>query len=269
MEKNEMISVIIPTYNPDKYIEKCLDSLSRQTLQHDQFEVVVVLNGCKEPYFSMLNDILAGMSFRSSVVYTEIKGVSNARNVGLRKACGRYICFMDDDDWVSETFLESLANSMDCDRCMVVSNVKDYDEYKNLFIEGYLAKAFCRNKGKKYISFFSGRSFFSTVWCKLIDRQIIGNAEFDPDFRLGEDSLFMFQISKNVNTIKLTSSEAIYYRRLRKESASRSKKSYSENLKNICSLLNAFISIYISNIFSYSFLLFVSRIVATCIKLWK
>ena len=103
------ITVIIPTYKPKEYLWDCLNSFMNQTFSKDKFEVVLVLNGCKEPYNS---DILSYINTHSYVninyIQTDVGGVSYARNIGIDKAKGTYITFVDDDDLVSECYLSEL-----------------------------------------------------------------------------------------------------------------------------------------------------------------
>ena len=84
------ISVIIPTYEPRAYLWECLDSLVAQTFSKDDFEVLLVLNGCSEPYKS---NIEAYIEKRKEIInirftQTDIPGVSNARNIALDNATG-------------------------------------------------------------------------------------------------------------------------------------------------------------------------------------
>ena len=104
------ISVIIPTYKPQAYLWECLDSMVAQTFPKEEFEVILVLNGCTEPYKSDFERYIftkmAGMNVQ--FIHTEQGGVSNARNRGLDVAKGEYIAFVDDDDYVSPAYLEEL-----------------------------------------------------------------------------------------------------------------------------------------------------------------
>ena len=79
------ISVIIPTFRPQEYLWECLDSLKAQTLSSDLYEIIIVLNGEKHPYWQQIEEYISDMSgFR--LIYSQERGVSNARNTGLDKA---------------------------------------------------------------------------------------------------------------------------------------------------------------------------------------
>ena len=104
------ISVIIPTYKPQSYLWECLDSIVQQTFPKEHFEVILVLNGCTEPYKSMIEKYIAekmqGMNM--NFIHTEESGVSNARNLALDVAVGEYITFLVDDDYISDCTLSEL-----------------------------------------------------------------------------------------------------------------------------------------------------------------
>ena len=108
------ISVIIPTYKPQNYLWECLESLKMQTFPKGDFEIILVLNGCNEPYYSHIEDYLS-LNMSDNVVnfiHVEQGGVSNARNVALNCARGEYIAFVDDDDFISPSYLEELYAKM-------------------------------------------------------------------------------------------------------------------------------------------------------------
>ena len=103
------ISVIVPSYKPQSYTWECLDSLCNQTIDKSQYEVIVVLNGCNEPYNAVLKQYLdKHPEINWNYIQTDTPGVSNARNIGIDIAKGEYITFLDDDDFVSPSYLECL-----------------------------------------------------------------------------------------------------------------------------------------------------------------
>ena len=104
------ITAIIPTYKPGDYLLDCLKSIEAQTFSSYQYEVIVILNGCKEPYLNMIENyqrhLLRIKNLR--IIQTDLPGVSNARNIGIDNAKGDYITFIDDDDIISPSFFEGL-----------------------------------------------------------------------------------------------------------------------------------------------------------------
>ena len=109
------ISVITPTYKPGSYVWECLDSVYNQTFSGKRYEVIIILNGCNEPYYSQIEEYISSHSDRCafSLIQTDVPGVSNARNIGIEKSNGTYLTFVDDDDVISENYLEELLNVSD------------------------------------------------------------------------------------------------------------------------------------------------------------
>lgn len=263
-----MISVIIPSYRPGNYIWKCLDSLNEQTLSKSEFEVIIVLNGCNEPYVEFLSKGISnypGLQIR--LLHTEVGGVSNARNIGLDNARGEYIAFIDDDDWVSPIYLKDML-SMVKENSIVASNEIDYNEDTEAEGASYITRAYQRCKAHGCVSLFKGRSLMSSSCCKLIPQSVIDGKRFDTSFTLSEDSLFMTSISSKVKTIIPSDERCIYYRRVHQTSASR-KAPLSIRRNQVKRLVRANIKLYLQDVVNNDLLFFISRIVAAMLKLIK
>lgn len=261
------VSVIIPSFRPGDYITECLDSVINQTLSKNDYEIIIVLNGEKEPYLSMIKNIIIGHN-NITVKYTSLAGVSNARNIGLDNARGEYITFIDDDDYVSPHYLEALLKSVNNlhEGAIVCSDVRTFDENSNIG-EDYISHAFKKAvQTPQNNSIFKRRSFLSSSCCKLIPIKIIANRRFNPNVKLTEDALFMALISDKINTVLTSSEHAVYYRRLRSESASRSNEKFFNKLCRKFSMIKLFTSIYIKGFPHYNFTFFLSRIIAVSIK---
>ena len=261
-----VLSIIIPTYKPDGYLFECLDSVLNQTLAQNLYEVIIVLNGPRNPYVDDILNYAKGYN-NLSLLYEEIAGVSVARNTGLDAARGEYVCFIDDDDIVSSNYLASLLSKANKE-ILVISDVKNFTSNISLSFNDYISDAFFKFKSKDANSIFLKRSFLSSACCKLIPKNLIGNFRFNAHFKIGEDALFMFSISKGVKKIVL-SDDAIYYRRCRNGSASRVKRPIIFRLKNSLMQMLEYTRVYIRNPFDYNFFLYLSRIVASVIHIGK
>lgn len=263
-----IVSVIIPSYKPQNYLYECLTSLRNQTLSSEKFEILLILNGCCEPYKSQIeNYLLEHNIVNLRLIQIDQAGVSNARNVGLDKACGDYICFIDDDDIVSSRYLEVLLADAKQDT-IVVSNVRTfYSSLSDLGLD-YLSYAY-NNYSDSPENIFANRHFLSSACCKIISKYVIADHRFDSNVRVGEDSLFMFLISDKISRVILANNSAIYYRRLREGSALRVKKSFIERLVIVSRLVFGYTRIYLSRPFFYNFLLYVSRLFAAFLKLYR
>ena len=102
------VSIIIPVYNCERYLKKCLDSLLKQTLK--DIEIICINDGSTDNSIKILQKY-ADKDARILIIDQENKGVSAARNAGVEKAAGEFIGFVDSDDWVNLTFYEKLYNA--------------------------------------------------------------------------------------------------------------------------------------------------------------
>lgn len=251
------VSIIIPTFKPGLYIFQCLESIKRQTYKED-LEVIIVLNGIRDPFFDDISDYISN-NHVFSLYFTPLKGVSSARNLGLSVSSGKYIMFIDDDDYVNETYVEDLLCKA-TDSSLVLSNVKGFlDNCDGVFIDDYLSSPFELNK--KNISVFEAKSAFSSSCAKLIPRSSINNITFPCDISIGEDAFFMFKVSSSIRNIELSHS-SLYFRRIRKDSVSKKKYSFIYLLENRCLLIRYYTIYYIHNFHNIRFSFFVNRICA-------
>lgn len=256
------ISVIVPTYKPQAYLWECLDSIYNQTFPKSDYELVLVLNGCNEPYNTQILDWLSKHK-NLSVQFFQIDtgGVSNARNIALDNAKGEYVTFIDDDDLISTAYLKELYekatpdtvslcypyafNDGDIEKQLPYSITKAYD---------YICKHKCKNLSSM------ARKYFSGPCMKLIPMSFIHDRRYDVRFKNGEDSLFMFLISDKIDKVSFTSKDAIYYRRFRENSACTRSKTKREIIANKMNMIKAYISIYLRKPQKYSLLFFITRL---------
>lgn len=250
------ISVIIPTYKPGPYLRECLISLYRQTLEKSSYQILLILNGCNEPYRSELDTFISThlVGLDIELIQTDAPGVSNARNLGLRRMRGQYVAFVDDDDVLSANYLEGLQ-SVAGEEIVAVSNVKTFTHEIDITSDDYISRAFSRYYGKGPLKSLQMRKFLSSACAKLISRKIIGGHRFDPKLKKSEDAIFMLQISCNIKSIKLSSPEVIYYRRLRQESASRVRGSWRDINTNYFHAVRKSLACSLKKPFEYNHLL--------------
>lgn len=259
------ISVILPTYKPRHYLWECLSSINKQTLPKKCYEVIIVINGCKEPYFSEVSnycrDYLRDVQVR--IIQIDEGGVSLARNVALDIAQGDFITFIDDDDIISNNYLEELLNHSDSEGCVGICRIVAFRDKLNHQLytipnnyNRYVAI-------KEYKQLYKLSSFFSGPTVKLFHRSIIGERRFNMNFKNGEDALFNFLVSDKITKVSFASSTAIYYRRVRDGSASTaSYNTKSYRAKNCFNLICAFSYIYFKSPLQYSLLFYITRIMA-------
>lgn len=260
------ISVIIPSYKPREYIWECLDSLYNQTLDKADFEIILVLNGCNEPWNSQIKNWLSThKSLQCNFIQTDTPGVSNARNIALDAARGEYITFIDDDDYVSHEYLECLLDAATQYSVSVSDSIAFFDDTKCEIPTYTPHLAYQRNIGEKTLSILHARAIFNGPWMKLLNRSFIHGIRFDTSMSVGEDSLFMFGISKNIKRVALASPKAVYYRRYRAGSAVMTNRKVSYWIKNALRCSIKYCKIYFKDPFSYDIRLFI-RILLSNIK---
>ena len=219
---DKKVSVIVPTFNPGDYIYECFNSIKKQSLSSSLFELIVVLNGDKEPYFSSLSTYLATSGIQYKLEYTSSPGVSNARNIGIEKSQYPYICFVDDDDVLSPKYLESLLANAD-EEVLSICNIKAFINTIENSSTGFFLSEYLHNYPTGHIlkPGFLTRSILSVPVAKLFPKQSIGNRKYNCKINNGEDSLFVTTISNKIKSLVVCDSDAVYYVRLRKGSASR------------------------------------------------
>ncbi len=259
------LTIIIPTYKPQTYLWECFASLSAQTLSKECFEVLLVLNGCNEPYKSDIERHIAenmqGVAVR--LIQTDTPGVSNARNIGIEEASGEYIAFIDDDDYVSPTYLEELM-SQAAPGTVVFSDVLPFDDETGAISEEYfMHRSYLRNVSVVSPTLFGVRALLNGPCNKVLHRDIIGECRFNPRFRNSEDSLMMLEISDKIRHLKFTSESAVYYYRQRSNSASSAYRSTAAKLMNSMRLMLAFTRTVLKSPFSYNYPFILSRYAAT------
>ena len=254
------ISVIVPTYKPKDYIIDCITSLAYQSLDEEEYEVLIVLNGEKETYDVFLKKIIESLHKKNlKLLYSEKPNVSNARNIGIQMSKGEYIAFVDDDDFVSPSYLEELYEHAKPDivsLCYPLSFIDGSDDYKPY----YITRDYIQNVENSPCSYKKARRFFSGPVYKLIHKDVIGDRRFDVTFKNGEDSIFMFEISDALKNVDFTSKNAVYYRRIRNGSALLRKKSSFELWDNCIRMFTAYTRILMRRPFKYSFSFYFTRL---------
>lgn len=191
---NELISVIIPVYNTQDYLERCVESVMKQT--YSNLEIILVDDGSPD-HSGQICDELAQKDARIHVIHQENAGVSAARNAGIEYAHGKYIGFVDSDDYCSPNMYELLHTNLKqrnvkiscCDVCTVSLNGEEKSE-SNL-PTGYLSSEQILN------GFFfeeSIKGLMYGIYNKLYTTEIVKQSKFQP-YRMGEDILFGFQVT--------------------------------------------------------------------------
>lgn len=199
------VSIIVPVYNNEKYVEKCITSILSQT--YPNIEIIVINDGSTDFSEAILNQYQG----KITLINQENHGVSYSRNIGLKKATGDYVMFVDGDDWIDTNMVESLYQAsnhgtIDVVRC---GYVREYPTKEEPFIITKQIKKIMGNKESIYQGFIKDYRFAAS-YCQLIRKNCI-NALFNETIQVGEDYLFNLDLYTNASTFVLLPDTYYHY----------------------------------------------------------
>ena len=143
-----ILSIIIPVYNVEKYVRKTLESIFVSTLPKSELEVIVVNDGTKDNSMSIVNEFAAKFD-NLKIINQENQGLSVARNTGLKAARGKYVWFVDSDDWIEYDSLPFLLKHLEhSDKDVLMFKIREYDEEGRILLERF----FHDNKNEEQVS---------------------------------------------------------------------------------------------------------------------
>lgn len=259
------IAVLIPSYKSGDYLTDCLLSIENQTLDKRFFKVYVALNGEREPYHSFILNTLKDFSFDHELIYIELAGVSNARNVLIEQSTEEFIVFIDDDDVVSPRYLAELLR-VSSRNAMGIANIYNFQNTTEEKKPNYIGRTF-QTIVDGESSKFKTRKYFSSPWAKMLHREMIATHRFDVKVAKGEDSLFMALLSPNVKCVKKTSEDACYFVHERVGSVTRRKTPIQVEIKTLNHLMLKYLRLLFSP--RYAPLFIATRLAATAFKYLK
>lgn len=237
---NEGISVIIPTYKGEDYIRTLLDSLVNQTLNPNLFEAILIVNGEKDSTPDIIKEYQEKYPKINLILTYSDAGVSNARNHGIEISTREYTVFVDDDDFISENYLETLYKYAKPNR-IVVGTFYDINQDTGEVQESYLTPPLLKTSGiiKNPYSYMPDILVITTD--KLIPTKAVKKSSFNPDLRNGVDISYYarFYPVYDFEFYLIDKSEgAIYYRLWRDNSISRQPLSYEFNITGRLKVIN-------------------------------
>lgn len=198
-----MISIIVPVYNTEKYLRRCIDSVLNGT--YKDFELILVNDGSVDNSGKICNEYSLKDN-RIKVVHLKNTGVSNARNVGLELAKGDYIGFLDSDDFIKENMYEFLLTEL-LDKNVDISGcffnflnlenrlVCKITEEEKQFAKVYNGKEFCELLYSK--SYFN--VLFVSVWNKLYRKEVFKNIRFEQSYAEDEQIMVKLVLDKTIS----------------------------------------------------------------------
>lgn len=229
MENNIKVSIVVPAYNVENYIEDCLKSLISQTLK--EIEIIVVNDGSTDKTPEIITKY-ADLDSRIKVINQENQGISITRNNGIDSAKGEYIGFVDSDDWVDENYFEELYNTAkkfdaDLSVASILKHKPNYNKYSLQY-----KKQTCAEKTQDKIKICQDKKKrFFYVWHKLGKADLIrkNNIKF-PAGRIYEDVHFSMKVVHFANKIVSVTNTNYHY--LQRENSIINTKKKTEKHRN-------------------------------------
>lgn len=219
---DSLVSIIVPIYNAEKYLDSCIQSVLRQT--YTNWELILIDDGSTDKSGRIAEEY-GFADERITVFHQKNLGVSLARNQGIDEATGNYVVFLDADDELIEDCLAKTVNIAEETNADVVAgrSCENQELFQDRII--WTGAEALENSLKDHL-------FTYSACAKLIRREFIGKTRFTPDIRINEDSYFVFQLLCKQNVFVLTN-DVIYFYRANSESSSRTvfSKKYFDILK--------------------------------------
>lgn len=214
MEK-ELISVIVPVYNAEKYLQKCLDSILEQTYKN--LEIIIINDGSTDNSGQICQEY-EKQDDRIVYIEKENSGVSDTRNAGMDRMTGPYVTFVDSDDWLEPNYVKFLYEKLiEHQADIVVGNYTSFNESNSVFYfhtsADYYEKVYdnksvipCLYDAKELL-----KSALIVPWGKIYKKEIIANFRFPID-RIGEDALFNLKALLGSKKVVYVNKSAYIYR---------------------------------------------------------
>lgn len=207
---SDLISVIIPVYKVEEYLDECVASVIAQT--YSNLEIILVDDGSPDNCPQMC-DVWAERDNRIKVIHKKNGGLSNARNVGIDAASGKYIAFVDSDDYIKPEMMEKLLTElMRTDADIVSCGIQNVGEKTG----SWAGQNFVGTSEEILNKLYHETTYSAAVWNKLYCRHCWRELRF-PEGKLCEDTFTTYQLVHNARRIAMIS-DALYCYRIRPES---------------------------------------------------
>lgn len=205
---NDLISIIVPVYKVEPYLDRCIKSLISQTYKN--LEIILVDDGSPDNC-PVMCDAWAQRDVRIKVIHKKNGGLSEARNSGITVSNGRYLAFVDSDDYVDERFVECLYTQIRENgaqiSCVGLQNFSDKDSV-NIDTEQHRTILYQRKEA--VVTLFDESKFGNYAGNKLYDRKLFDTISF-PDGKLLEDIATTYRLFEQCDTISYCPAKLYFY----------------------------------------------------------
>lgn len=220
------VSVIVPIYNGEGHIKKCIESIRNQI--YNNLEIILINDGSHD-FSGAICDEYAKIDKRIKVYHIQRRGVSFSRNYGLKQATGHYIQFVDSDDYLSETATEHLVSAMEQQQTDMVVCGYTRILFKKLHLRSDRLEKAGNYTNNEYLCNTlrdPGHHYYGVLWNKLYLREVIQNCQiqFMENITLGEDFTFNLRYLKSIKKVTVIKDCLYYYNCENENTLSRYKK---------------------------------------------
>jgi len=230
-----IISVIVPVYNAELYLKRCINSITTQTYQ--KLEIILINDGSTDNSLNICHE-LAQTDKRIKVINQKNRGVSYTRNQGINKATGEYLLFVDSDDFIDTNYINKMYQELKNNHYeIVISGMTFCDEKENIIKKELYKKENQELKLDNIIDDVINTLYFCSACKTIISKKLItnNNLQFNEELSYGEDFSFSYQLLKRASKIGYLSDTGYYYRQnstslTHKTNIEKIKKYFSDNL---------------------------------------
>lgn len=206
MNNNPLVSILSPCYNVEKYLPKCLDTIIGQT--YSNLQIVLIDDGSKDGTWEIMQEY-ATKDSRIEVYHQDNKGVATTRNNLLDKVKGDFVLFVDSDDWVELTMVESLLGiQKQSDADIVACDMVKNDNTSDLSDKSYISY----NKEQIVKAFLEHKWLNGSLCNKLVKTSLLHNERFRCGISYGEDALFCWHLLQHVMSVVVCKLQLYHYR---------------------------------------------------------
>lgn len=206
--QEEQISIIVPVYNVENYLENSLQSIVNQTYKN--LEIILIDDGSTDNSLIICNKF-AKQDNRIKVLHKQNEGVCVARNKGIELSTSKYVTFIDSDDYIAADYVQSLydciiANDVD----LVISNainiaedgtIVKYDDIEDLFM----------TKEECLYELLTEKHFYHVCWGNLYKKEFLKQCRFNPKYRIAEDLDFLYEYISKIENAYFLSKKTYYW----------------------------------------------------------
>lgn len=203
-----LVSVIVPIYKVEEYLEQCVDSIINQSYKN--LEIILIDDGSPDNC-GKICDKYADMDSRIKVIHKSNGGLSDARNVGINIAKGDYLVFVDSDDWINKYMIEKLLDlAINKDLDIVECKFKEVYDRNSVMDESKIGEVKVFNNKEALENHFNGQGLYRCVWNKLYKKYVFNEIRF-PKGKLAEDLHTTYKLFFKANKVGLVDFIGYYY----------------------------------------------------------